>query len=120
MFVAKPGDWPISFREIRSQQQRVVGPFLETDEDSFLLDGHFRGGIDKIAEDVPGLGPFVVLSRSKRGRNCRDRGFLRRSACTWFNRLGRRNVMKLSEAVKRQLPLQIQVPNRNNPLVYDS
>ena len=28
--------------------------------------------------------------------------------------------MELSEAVKRQLPLQIQVPKRKNPLVYDS
>jgi hypothetical protein len=44
MLVAKPRDGNIGFREIRGQQQGVMGTFLETYHNRVLRDGNLRGG----------------------------------------------------------------------------
>ena len=62
MLVAEPRDWHISFSEICGQQHETVSAFLEMDQNGVLVDGHVRGGINEITEDVPRRGPFVTVS----------------------------------------------------------
>ena len=65
-FLVQPGDDYIGLAKTGGEQQRVVRSPLEAHLDRSRRDGHGRCGVDKVAEDVAGLGRLVTMADAAR------------------------------------------------------